>query len=107
MILFLIGTIITILGALNIKSTYLFVVLISVAGMQYGILSPCFLSEGLARFSNCLGTASALQAFFRMFITFVIGIIGTTIGMHITMLKFSLVLFSLSLSMLILLRFTL
>lgn len=88
----------------HLKSSLLFISLICISGITYGIMSPAFLSEGLVHLKEKLGTAGALQAFLRVQIAVLVGILGT--GEHnISMLKFASVLFIVSIIILALLLY--
>ena len=68
-------------------------------------MSPAFLSEGLVHLKQNLGTAGALQAFLRVGITVVVGILGTG-HYNISMLKFASVLFCVAILIIALLIYT-
>jgi len=85
---FIISLSILIFAIFHLKSAALFLALICLSAFIYGILSPGFMSASLSKFHDCIGTASSLQAFFRVAITAIIGIIVTL--MHeVTILAFA------------------
>ena len=79
---------ILVFAILKLKSAILFISLICISSFVYGIISPAFLSEGLVGLQDNIATAGALQAFFRVAIAVIVGILGA--GTHnINMLKFT------------------